>query len=85
MKYEEIHINDFGIFANAKLLDLNPNFNIIGGANRAGKTTLLKMLRYIAYGIPNKDIIPPARSNYDLEAILSDDQSSREYNRKYFC
>ena len=75
MKYEEIHINDFGIFANAKLLDLNPNFNIIGGANRAGKTTLLKMLRYIAYGIPNKDIIPPARSNYDLEAILFDNKS----------
>ena len=75
MRYEDIYINDFGIFANTKLVDLNPNFNIIGGANRAGKTTFLKLLRYIGYGIPNTDSIPPARNSYDLEAILSDEKS----------
>lgn len=75
MRYEDIYINDFGIFANTKLIDLNPNFNIIGGGNRAGKTTFLKLLRYIGYGIPNTDSVPPARHSYDLEAILSDEKS----------
>ncbi len=75
MKYEDIYINDFGIFAKTSLLDLNPNFNIIGGANRAGKTTLLKLLRYIGYGIPKTDQIPPARNSYDLEAIINDDKA----------
>lgn len=75
MRYESIYIRDFGIFANAELRDLNPYFNIIGGGNRAGKTTFLKLLRYLPYGIPNKDLIPPARSNYNVEAILNDDEN----------
>lgn len=72
MRYKDIYIRDFGIFANAELKHLDPNFNIIGGGNRAGKTTLLKVLRYIGYGFPNKDTIPPARNSYNVEAIMTD-------------
>lgn len=72
MKYEGIYINDFGIFNNSRIENLNPSFNIIGGGNRAGKTTFLKLLRYIGYGIPKTDKVPPARSNYNVEAIVND-------------
>ena len=78
MRYKDIYIRDFGIFANAELKNLDPNFNIIGGGNRAGKTSLLKVLRYIGYGFPNKDIIPPARNSYNVEAIMTDD--NKDYN-----
>ncbi|MFO7815836.1 MAG: AAA family ATPase [Halanaerobiales bacterium] len=78
MRYKEIYIRDFGIFANAELKNLNPYLNIIGGGNRAGKTSLLKVLRYIGYGFPNKDNIPPARNSYNVEAILADEE--KEYN-----
>ena len=44
MRFEDIYIRDFGILNNTKLDNLNPNFNIIGGGNRAGKTTLLKAI-----------------------------------------
>ncbi|MGM0445202.1 MAG: ATP-binding protein [Bacillota bacterium] len=72
MRYKDIYLNDFGIFNNSKIENLNPSFNIIGGGNRAGKTTFLKALRYIGFGIPNSNYIPPARSSYSLEATLSD-------------
>jgi len=72
MRYENIFIRDFGILNNSELNNLNPNFNIIGGGNRAGKTTLLKVLRYIGYGIPKSNELPPARSRYGIEAILAD-------------
>src|SRR6056297_1323947 len=76
MKYKSIYIRDFGIFANSELRNLNPNFNIIGGGNRAGKTTFLKLLRHLPYGIPNKNIIPPARVNYNIEAIVNNNDKS---------
>ncbi len=72
MIYKDIYLNDFGIFNNSKIENLNPSFNIIGGGNRAGKTTFLKALRYMGFGIPNSNYIPPARSSYNLEATLLD-------------
>ncbi|MCF8000233.1 MAG: AAA family ATPase [Halanaerobiales bacterium] len=78
MRYKDIYIRDFGIFANAELKNLNPHFNIIGGGNRAGKTSFLKVLRYLGYGFPNKDIIPPARNSYNVEAIMTD--GNNDYN-----
>jgi uncharacterized protein YhaN len=72
MLYKDIYLNDFGIFNNSKIENLNPSFNIIGGGNRAGKTTFLKALRYMGFGIPNSNYIPPARSSYNLEATLLD-------------
>src|SRR6056297_3073625 len=76
MKYKDIYLNDFGIFNNSKIEKLNPSFNIIGGGNRAGKTTFLKALRYMGFGVPNLKSIPPARSSYSLEAILTDDKDN---------
>lgn len=75
MRYENIFIRDFGILNNSELNNLNPKFNIIGGGNRAGKTTLLQVLRYIGYGIPQSNELPPARSKYGIEAILADEKN----------
>src|SRR6056297_989177 len=75
MRYENIFIRDFGILNNSELNNLNPKFNIIGGGNRAGKTTLLQVLRYIGYGIPQSNESPPARSKYGIEAILTDEKN----------
>ena len=76
MKYKNIFLNDFGIFNNSKIENINPSFNIIGGVNRAGKTTFLKALRYIGFGIPNLKTIPPARSSYNIEAILNNSEGN---------
>ncbi|TDX52675.1 ATP-binding protein [Orenia marismortui] len=81
MQLERLYIGDFGIFSNQHLNQLGSNIVVIGGLNRAGKTTLLKVLRYLAYGIPRNKSIPPAKSKYIIEADLKLNSQAR-YNLK---
>lgn len=68
MKLKNLYIRDFGIFRHQRLEGLDSDINIIGGFNRAGKTTFLNILRYLGYGFPKKDEFPPAANKYDVEA-----------------
>lgn len=70
MKIQRLHIGDFGILRNQTLEDLHPGIVVIGGLNRAGKSTLMQVLRYLAYGFPQSKELPPATSKYMAEADI---------------
>jgi len=70
MYYKKIYIRDFGIFNNQNLEGISKNLVVIGGKNRAGKSTFLKLLRYLPFGLPKDNSIPPAVDNYYIEAEL---------------
>lgn len=70
MFYKNIYIRDFGIFNNQNLNDISKNLVVIGGKNRAGKSTFLKLLRHLPYGLPQNDSIPPAGNQYYIEAEI---------------
>jgi uncharacterized protein YhaN len=52
MIIKDIHIDGFGIFNGYSLSSLTNGVNIIMGNNEAGKSTLLKFLRYTLFGYP---------------------------------
>ena len=52
MIIKDIHIDGFGIFHNYTLGHLQKGVNIILGDNEAGKSTLLKFLRFTLFGYP---------------------------------
>ena len=47
MKIRRLHIGDFGIIRNQTLDDLGQGLVVIGGPNRAGKTSFMQVLRYL--------------------------------------
>lgn len=71
MKFERIYIDDFGIIRNQTLEGLSPEINVIGGLNRAGKTTFTKLLKSLGYGVARGDEIPPANIEYRASADIN--------------
>ena len=80
MRIKKMFIGDFGIFRNQNMEDLHTGLNIIGGMNRAGKSTLLQVLKHLGYGIPSGGNIPPANIEYNVEADLLDEETNRLYH-----
>lgn len=78
MYYKKIYIRDFGIFNNQNLNQISKNLVVIGGKNRAGKSTFLKLLRHLPYGLPQDNSIPPAAKKYYIEAEL--EKENKSYN-----
>lgn len=70
MKIQRLYIGDFGILRNQTLDELDPGLVVIGGLNRAGKSTLMQVLRYLGYGFPKDGNLPPANSRYEAEADI---------------
>ncbi|MCJ7447713.1 MAG: AAA family ATPase [Bacteroidales bacterium] len=54
MIISEIHIDGFGVFHGLSIRNLKKGINIILGDNEAGKSTLLKFLRFTLFGYPSK-------------------------------
>lgn len=52
MIIHDIHIDGFGVFNGYSLTGLGHGVNIIRGNNEAGKSTLLKFIRYTLFGYP---------------------------------
>ena len=70
MRLKNLHIMDFGILRNQTLNRIKPGMVVIGGFNRAGKTTFLHVLRHLFYGIKRSAKLPPATQEYRIEAEL---------------
>ncbi len=54
MQLRDIHVDGFGIFANARVRGLTPGLNVLYGRNEFGKTTLLEFIRRVLFGFPTK-------------------------------
>lgn len=74
MKIKRIYIGDFGVIRNQTMEDILPSINIIGGFNRAGKSTFLEVLRHIGYGFTNDKKLPPSNLEYRVECDLQTDK-----------
>ncbi|NLC43799.1 MAG: AAA family ATPase [Clostridiales bacterium] len=80
MHIRRLHIGDFGIFRNQTLEDVHPGVVVIGGANRAGKSTFMQALRYLGYGIPSGGSLPPANVEYMIEGDIWDEKTHTDYH-----
>jgi len=80
MRIKRLHIGDFGILQNQTLEDLNSGLVIVGGCNRAGKSTLMQALRFLGYGVPKRSNIPPANVQYMIDADMRDEITGKDYH-----
>ncbi len=67
MRLKRLYIGDFGIFRNQIFEELAREMVVIGGLNRAGKTTLLNVLRYLGYGYPKSPALPLPVTKYQVQ------------------
>lgn len=76
MKITRLSLQNFGIFEDQVLTDLDHPFVVVGGKNRAGKSTMFQALRYLGYGFPKKsDLLPPPKKGpYRISAELLTDR-----------
>ncbi len=79
MHIKRLYIGDFGILRNQTLEDLSPGLIIVGGHNRAGKTTLMKVLKHLGYGFTKAAKMPPPNVRYLVEADVVKDTSGAFY------
>lgn len=71
LKISNLYIKDFGVFRNEKIENMHSDIVVIGGNNRAGKTTFMNIFRYFPFGFPKgSNVIPNANVNYEVEAEL---------------
>jgi uncharacterized protein YhaN len=75
VKIKRLYIGEMGIYRNALMENINSNIVVVGGLNRAGKTTLLETLRHMAYGFPKN--IRASVAEYDVESDLIDEESNQ--------
>ena len=82
MYLNKLRIDDFGCFRNARLENLDENLVVIGGPQRAGKTTFMQTLRQFPDGVDRSNEIPPATDEYRIDAELTHEESlDREWAR----
>ncbi|HHY83605.1 MAG TPA: AAA family ATPase [Clostridiales bacterium] len=79
MRIRRLYIGDFGILRNQTLNDLK-NLVVVGGCNRAGKSTFMQVLRYLGYGIPQNKSVPPANVGYMIEADVTQEETQTDYH-----
>jgi uncharacterized protein YhaN len=85
VRIKRLFIKDFGIFHNELIEDIAPGLVVIGGHNRAGKTTFMELLRYLPFGFPRKKKFILARNRHEVEATisLSDNEEANLYLQGY--
>jgi uncharacterized protein YhaN len=77
VRIQRLYIGDFGVFRNQTLDSLSTGLIVVGGLNRAGKTTFLQILRHLGYGLPRVQSLPPASSRYEIESDVILDSGDR--------
>lgn len=71
MRLNTLRIDDFGCFRNARLEDLSADLIVIGGPQRAGKTTFMNAFRQFRSGVSRGDNLPPATEEYRVDAEIT--------------
>ena len=79
MRFNTLRIDDFGCFRNARLEDLSEDIVVIGGPQRAGKTTFMHALRQFHSGVSRGDDLPPATDEYRVDAEITHDGNGYRY------
>ena len=70
MHFTQIWIDDFGCFQNARLDDLSDSLVVVGGPQRAGKTTFITAMRQLKSGVGRSGGFPPAADEYRLRGEI---------------
>lgn len=71
MKISRLFIRDFGIINNQIMAGISPGIVVIAGDNRAGKTTIMHLLRHLPYGFPRGNKLPGYQKGYEVEGIIN--------------
>lgn len=73
MWIKELDIRDLGILQGEKMNNIGKGIVVVGGLNRAGKSTLMNAIRYLGYGFRNNNLseVPPAQVKYHIRAEIS--------------
>lgn len=77
MRFQEINLDDFGCFQHARMDGLDDGLVVVGGPQRAGKTTFMQAIRRLGYGIDRGDDVPPPSDAYRVRTIA--EHGGREY------
>ena len=54
MKFEELSILKYGALVDFKPISFEPNINVLLGDNGSGKSSIVKSLYHLLFGIPTK-------------------------------
>lgn len=79
MHLNELRIDDFGCFRGARISNLDENMVVIGGPQRAGKTTFMQALRQLPDGVDRSGDIPPATDEYRIDAEITHNEQRYRY------
>ncbi|WP_248516295.1 AAA family ATPase [Salinarchaeum laminariae] len=79
MYVTELRIDDFGCFQNARIENVDDGLVVIGGPQRAGKSTFMEAFRQFPTGVGKQSDLPPATDEYRIDAEISHDGHSYRY------
>ena len=79
MHIDELRIDDFGCFLNARLEDVSDELVVIGGPQRAGKTTFTQALRQFRSGVSRGSDQPPPTDEYRIDAEITHEGNHYRY------
>jgi len=68
LKIKRIHIKEFGILRDQTLDELDTGIIVVGGYNRAGKTTFLHVLRHLGYGF--RGVLFSEAGDYEVDSDI---------------
>lgn len=77
MIIRRLSIQDFGIFRDQVMEDIASGIVLVAGPNRAGKTTLMQLLRYLGYRFPRSKVLPYYTNEYNLQADIIGSDGNR--------
>ncbi|MDD4494936.1 MAG: AAA family ATPase [Eubacteriales bacterium] len=81
MKLKRLSIGSFGIMRNQTLEDLNPGVVVVGGMNRAGKSTFMEILRNLVWGFPRNCSYPSHYGKYEVSCDIITDSGEMYTSR----